>query len=305
MQSGPTMNLNQWIMLVALSVLWGGSFFFTGVAVKVLPPLMLVLLRVLGSAVILNLVVLAQGQRMPKSREVWATFIGMGLLNNVIPFSLIVWGQSHIASGLAAILNATTPLWTVLVAHVFTADEKITVPKLGGLMIGFAGVAVMIGPELFSGVTLHAGAEAAIVLAAFSYGLAAVYGRRFRTMGITPVQTATGQLTVSSLVMLPVALIAAQPWTLPMPGADVWLAVGGMILLSTVLAYILYFRILASAGASNAALVTFLVPVSAILLGILFLGEHLETKHVVGMAMIGAGLAAIDGRPLKRIARAF
>jgi drug/metabolite transporter (DMT)-like permease len=301
--SSPSMNLNQWLMLLLLSLLWGGSFFFTGVALHALPPFTLVLLRVAGGGLLLNLIILAQGNRMPTGSRIWLSFLGMGLLNNVMPFSLIVWGQTHIASGLAAILNATTPLWTVIVAHAFTGDEKLTTNKVAGVIVGFAGVAIMVGPELLFGASIHAGAEAAVVLAALSYGFAAVFGRRFKTMGVAPMQIAAGQLTVSSAIMLPVALFVDRSWQLPVPGIQIWLAVAGFITLSTALAYILYFRLLATAGASNLVLVTFLIPVSAILLGVAFLGETLALKHVAGMLLIGAGLALIDGRLLTRFKR--
>jgi drug/metabolite transporter (DMT)-like permease len=292
------MTSREWAMLLALSLLWGGSFFFAGVALETLPPFTIVLLRVSLAAVILNAVVVVLGMRMPCERRVWAAFFTMGLLNNAAPFCLIVWGQTHIASGLAAILNATTPLWTVIVAHVLTTDERITRKRLAGVVFGFAGVAAMIGPDAADGLGAHVVAEFAVLLAAISYAFAGVYGRRFARMGVQPILTATGQVTASTLVLAPIALIADRPWTLAAPGPAVWGAVVGLAALSTALAYVLYFRILATAGATNLLLVTFLIPVSAILLGALVLGERLDPRHFVGMGLIGLGLAAIDGRLL-------
>lgn len=289
----------EWAMLLALSVLWGGSFFFTGVALRALPPLSLVLLRVGLAALLLAVVLRARGLRLPRGARVWAAFFGMGLLNNVVPFCLIVWGQTQIASGLAAILNATTPLATVIVAHVLTADEKMTGNRVAGVVSGFLGVALMIGPRALSGLGTEALAQLAVLAAALSYAFAGIFGRRFGRMGIAPLATATGQVTASTLMLLPVALLIDRPWTLAMPGATVWAAVLGLAALSTALAYVLYFRILATAGATNLLLVTFLIPVSAILLGSLVLGERLEPEHFIGMALIGAGLAAIDGRLLR------
>jgi drug/metabolite transporter (DMT)-like permease len=294
-----SMNVGEWATLLVLSLLWGGSFFFAGVAVKSLPPFTLVLLRVGLAAVILNVVVKALGMKMPRGADVWAALFAMGLLNNAVPFCLIVWGQGYIASGLAAILNATTPLWTVVVAHFLTPDEKMTGNRLAGVVIGFTGVVVMIGVDPLKGLGTDAVAQFAVLLAAVCYAFAGVYGRRFRRMGIAPMLTATGQVTASTFMMLPVALIIDRPWTLAMPGVTVWLAVVGGAALSTALGYILYFRILASAGATNLLLVTFLIPVSAIVLGSLVLAEHLALRHFVGMAFIGAGLAAIDGRLLR------
>jgi drug/metabolite transporter (DMT)-like permease len=296
-----TMTPAEWAMLIALSVLWGGSFFFAGVAVAELPVLTLVAARVAIAALILNLVVPALGGRMPMDRRVWAAFFGMGLLNNALPFCLIVWGQTHIASGLAAILNATTPLWGVIVAHLFTTDEKLTAPRLAGVLVGLAGVAMMVGPAALAGLGSNLLAQLAVVGAALSYAFSGVFGRRFKRMGIPPLATAAGQVSASTVLLVPVALVLDQPWTLPLPSAPVLGAVLGIAVLSTALAYVLFFRILATAGATNIMLVTFLVPVSAILLGTLFLGEQLEAKHLIGMALIGAGLACIDGRLLALI----
>lgn len=296
----PTMTLQEWCLLLALSVLWGGSFFFAGVAVKALPPLTIVTLRVVIAALALHVILRTQNTPFPRDWRSWRAFFGIGILNNAIPFSLIVWGQSHLASGLAAILNATTPLFTVLVAHFLTSDEKMTGNRLIGVIVGFIGVAVMIGGKSLLMPSNDVTAQLACLAAAVSYAFAGIYGRRFKAMGILPMVTAAGQVTASSLVLLPVTLIIDHPWTLAWPSTWVIAALLGLALLSTALAYILYFRILSTAGATNLLLVTFLIPVTAILLGILILGERLELKHLAGMALIGAGLAAIDGRLWKR-----
>jgi len=294
------MDAGEWGMLVALSLLWGGSFFFIGIAVKELPPVTIVTLRVSMAAVALLIVCRIMGLHLPRQWAVWRAFFGMGLLNNIIPFCLIVWGQTHIASGLASILNATTPLFTVIVAHFLTADEKMTGNKLAGVLIGFVGVATMIGPAAFGGAVSSLWGQIAILGAAISYSFAGIFGRRFKAMGVPPLMTATGQISSSTLMLIPAALLIDKPWTLAMPSLGTWGALIGIALLSTALAYLIFFRILATAGATNLALVTFLIPVSAILLGSLILGEQLEIKHFAGMAMIAAGLAAIDGRlPVK------
>jgi drug/metabolite transporter (DMT)-like permease len=225
----------------------------------------------------------------------------MGLLNNAIPFSLIVWGQSHIASGLAAILNATTPLFTVLVAHLLTTDEKLTAGRILGVIIGLAGVAIMIGGDALDTLGVNVTAQIACLAAALSYALAGVFGRRFRAMGVTPLETAAGQVTASSLVLLPMMMIVDKPWSLPVPSASTIGALVGLAALSTSLAYILYFRILATAGATNLLLVTFLIPVSAIILGTCFLDEGIHARQLLGMTLIGCGLVAIDGRPWRRL----
>lgn len=290
------MGALEWALLVILSILWGGSFFFVGVAVKVLPPFTLVVLRVGLAALALQLVLRARGLGMPRDGGSWGAFFGMGLLNNMIPFSLIVWGQSQIASGLASILNATTPLFTLVVAHLLTRDERLSGGKLTGILLGLAGVAVIIGPESLQGLGGDLLPQLAVLGAALSYACAGVFGRRFARMGIAPLQTAAGQVSASTILLLPLALLVDKPWQLAVPGLSVWGAVLGLALVSTALAYIIYFRLLASAGATNLLLVTFLIPVSAILLGTVFLGEHLATGDFVGMALIGLGLLVIDGR---------
>lgn len=294
------MGVRDWARLLTLSVLWGGSFFFVGVAVHAIPPLTLVSLRVGLAALALWALVPLLGHAMPRGWRVWLAFLGMGLLNNVVPFALIVWGQTQIASGLASILNAATPLFTVLVAGALLPDERATPLKLAGVVIGLTGVIVMIGPEALEGLGGAVLAQLAVVGATVSYAFAGVYGRRFRVMGIDPIVTAAGQMAASALFLAPIALIVEQPFSLPMPGPWVWASVAGLALLSTALAYILYFQILSSAGATNLLLVTFLVPVSAIWLGVTILGESLEMLHLAGMAVIGLGLAAIDGRLFKR-----
>jgi drug/metabolite transporter (DMT)-like permease len=223
----------------------------------------------------------------------------MGTFNNLIPFSLIFWGQTQIASGLASILNATTPLWAVLLAHFFTTDEKLTPNRLSGVLLGLTGVVLIIGPAALRGLGLNFLAQVAVVGAALSYALAGKYGKRFK--GIPPLVTATGQVTSTTVMLIPLVLLVDQPWTLSMPSTRTWGALLALALLSTAIAYGIYFRLLASAGATNLLLVTFLIPVSALLLGTVFLGERLSPNHFLGMALIGVGLAALDGRPLKTL----
>lgn len=292
----------EWTTLLALSGLWGGSFFFNAVALRGLPVLVVVVARVLLAALLLLALMRLSGQRMPASRRVWAAFLGMGLLNNVLPFSLIVWGQTHVASGVAATINAATPLFGVLLAHVLTSDERLTAARLAGVLVGFAGVAVMMGGSLDGGRGALLGALACLA-AAFSYACSGIFGRRFRGLGVTPMATAAGQLVASSLVLLPVMLAVDRPWTLPAPDAATVAAILGLAALSTALAYVLFFRLLATAGATNLLLVTLLIPASAVLLGVIFLGETFLPRQGAGMALIALGLAAIDGRPWAAVRR--
>ena len=289
-----SMAPGEWALLLVLSVLWGGSFFFNQVAVAALPTLTVVAARVAVAALVLLAAMRMLGVAVPRGGGVLRALLVMGLLNNALPFTLIVWGQSHITSGVAAILNASTPLFTVLFAHWLTA-ERLTVGRLAGVLLGLGGVAVMVG----GGLGGQRGAELACLAAAISYALAGLYGRRFRTLGVPPLATAAGQVAASSLVLVPLALVVDRPWTLAAPGVAPIAALLGVALLSTALAYVVYFRLLASAGATNLLLVTLLIPVTAILLGVALLGEALLPRHLGGMALIGLGLAAIDGRPLR------
>jgi drug/metabolite transporter (DMT)-like permease len=293
-----TMTASDWGLLATLSLVWGGSFLFNGVAVRELPFLTIVALRVAIAALALHVMLRVMRVELPRGRQAWGAFLGMGILNNVIPFTLIVWGQSHIASGLASILNATTPLFTVIVAHYFTTDERLTGHRLMGVVVGFIGVAVMVGSAALAGLNANVLAQLAILGAALSYGFAGVYGRRFKARGIPPLASAAGQVTASSVMLLPLALFIDRPWTLPMPSLAAILSILGLALVSTAFAYLIFFRLLARAGATNAGLVTFLIPVSAILFGVVLLGETLEPRHIAGMALIGAGLLLMDGRVL-------
>lgn len=296
-QMSRAMTPGEWGLLLVLSAIWGGSFFFNAIALRELPVFTLVVSRVALAALILLAVLRFRGERLPHSGSVWLAFFGMGLLNNAIPFSLIVTGQTHLASGVAAILNASTPLFTVILANALTSDERMSGGKLVGVLVGLLGVAAMVGGEAIQNLGTHVGAQLMCIAAAISYAFAGIFGRRFRSLGVTPMTTATGQVIASSVMLLPVALLVERPWTLPAPGFQVVAAVLAVAAISTALAYVIFFRLLATAGATNLSLVTFLVPVSAILLGTLFLGEELEPRHFVGMALIGVGLAAIDGRP--------
>ena len=295
-----SMGKAEWAMLITLSLLWGGSFFFNAVAVRELPVLTIVAARVALAAIILHLVMRMRGQNFPVGRNALLAFAGMGLLNNAIPFSLIVWGQSHIASGVASIFNAMTPIFTVIAAHFLTSDELLDRRRIAGVLLGLAGVVVMIGSEALHSLGVNVLAQVAVLCAALSYGFAGVFGRRFKALGISPMATATGQVTASSLILVPLALLIDQPWQLAVPGIETIAAVFGVAAFSTALAYLLFFRILQSAGATNISLVTFLIPPSAILLGVVFLGESLLPRHLAGLALIAAGLVAIDGRLFAR-----
>jgi drug/metabolite transporter (DMT)-like permease len=292
MRAHPTMSSGDWLALVILSIVWGGSFFFFKILVVELPVPTIVTLRVVGAALILLVIVRVRGLALPRSPNVWASFAVMGIFNNIIPFSLIIWAETHIQSGLAASLNATTPLFSVVLAHFTAKAEPMTTNRVIGVLFGIVGVGVLVGPSALAGLNPTNLSQLACV---------AIYARRFKRLNVSPLVVATGQTTMSAVLVTPVALWlgTGQPFYMPSPGAC-W-ALAGLIVLSTVFAYVLYFRILSSAGATNALLVTFLTPISALALGGLFLGERLTLRDVVGAVVIFAGLAVMDGRLLRAL----
>ncbi|MGB1237916.1 MAG: DMT family transporter [Pseudomonadales bacterium] len=294
------MGLREWAMLIALSILWGGSFFSVALAVPYIQPITLVALRVALAGAALWLFIGACGIRVKLTRQILCAFLCMGILNNVIPFSLITWGQTEVASGLASILNATTPMFTVLIAHFYLADEPASPQKILGVICGFVGVTVMLGDAFIEDSSALV-PLLAIAAGTLSYACAGVYGRRFKTLAVNPVVTAAGQVSASAVLMLPTALMF-ETWPSQAP-VEAWLAVAALALLSTALAYVLYFKLLARAGATNLLLVTLLIPISAIALGSIFLGEQLTASHYAGMGLIALGLCAIDGRVWARLQR--
>jgi drug/metabolite transporter (DMT)-like permease len=300
-QINRSMNAREWTMLLGLALLFGSSFFFAAVALRGLPPLTIVLLRVALAALALSMTMAIMRIALPRDVAAWRAFLLMAIVNNVIPFTLLVWGQTRIASGVASILIATTPIFTSILAHFATSDEKLTALRGFGVAFGICGVAVMIGGASLAYLGGSLLGELAVLGAAVAYACSSVFARRFNAMGVAPLASATGLLIASTVLMLPIALITEQPWTLGWPGYDVILGVIAFALLSTALAYILYFRIVATAGATNLMLVTFLMPVVAISIGVIVLHETLELRHLAGMALIAVGLIAIDGRLLRAL----
>lgn len=298
MKTAKVMDGQDWGLLILLSILWGGAYFFAGVAVQELPPLTVVLARVSLAVVVLLPIFWYFGHSLPKSFSDWLPYMVMGLLNNVLPFSLIFFGQTHITVGLSSIINAMTPLFTVLVMASFQ-EELLSVNRIIGVLLGVLGVAILHG---FDG-PIDASQTLGIVLclsAALSYGFAALWGRRY-LIGVPPIKSATCQLMCSTLIMILVVSFMDKPWTLSMPSQNAVLSLVMLAIFGTALAYIIFFKILVRAGASNAMLVTLLIPVTALFLGNVFLGESIELKEIIGAVIIGTGLLFIDGRVINRL----
>ncbi len=294
------MDAQDWGLLAFLAVLWGGAYFFAGVAVRELPPLTVVLARVALAAATLLPVLWIMGHRLPRTLREWTPFAGMGLLNNVLPFGFIFSGQLFITVGMSSIINAMTPLFAVAVMAAFR-EERLTMLRLIGVLLGLFGVVVLRGLDGPIG-----GSETIGILlcmaGAVSYGFAALWGRR-RLAGVAPLKSACCQLLASTAIMSVVVAAIDQPWGLSMPSARTLGALAGLAVFGTALAYLVFFKILVRAGASNAMLVTLLIPVTAIALGNIFLDEPVRAQEIIGALVIGLGLAFIDGRPVRWIQR--
>ena len=294
------MSTSDWGIIMLLSLLWGGAFFLIELGLRGFPPNTLVFLRMAIAAPLMLIVLWFLKQKLPTDAKSWKQLFILGAINAALPFILFFWGQTQIDSGLASVLNATTPLWGVVTAHFLTRDEKATPARMIGVLLGMAGIIVMVGTEALSGITGSVLAQLACLTATLSYAFAAIYGRTLSQSTMSPMVIATGQVITAAILMLPIAVIVDQPWTLPTPGWDAWAGAIGLAIPSTAVAYFFYFKLIDRAGASNAMLVAFIMPVIAIILGVVALGETVELKEIAGASLIALGLIAIDGRIFAR-----
>jgi drug/metabolite transporter (DMT)-like permease len=296
MTKAPTLTLDSKSipMLLLLAVVWGGSFFFGEVALREVPPLTLTLHRVIWAVPILVLIVLFKGISVPRSPRIWGAYLVMGALNNAIPFSLLFWGQTQIESGLVSILNGTTAMFAAVVAGLLLPDEALTAKKVIGAGLGIAGVAFIMGPSALTNFNLSNLAQLAILGATLSYAFAGVWGKT-ALAGQLPLMNALGMLIGSTVLMIPIVLVFDGRPNLAL-SLGVWGALIVMAVLSTALAYFLYFAILVRAGAANLLLVTLLIPPVAIGLGAVFLDERIGIEAWIGFVIIGLGFAVTDGR---------
>ncbi|MFZ1726307.1 MAG: DMT family transporter [Albidovulum sp.] len=293
-QTQTTISPRAWALLGLLALIWGASFLSTRAALTEVGVLTTVAFRVSGAAALLWVFVAALRLAVPKDPRSIVAFLGMGVLNNVIPFTLIVWGQQHIASGLAGILNSATALFAVLLVPLFFVDERLTLRKLLGVALGFAGVAVIIGIANLAQLDPRSLGQIAVLGAAFSYALSAIFARKF-LKGLRPEVSAAGMLSAAALIMIPLALLIDGVPTLAY-GTQTWAALAYLAFVASALAYILYYLVLNLAGAGNVSLVTLMIPPIAVFLGALVYGEALPTQAFVGLALLVIGLLIIDGR---------
>ncbi len=294
------MSSADWGIIILLSLLWGGAFYFIELGLRGFPPITLVFLRMALAVPLMLATLWIIREKLPTDSKSWQQLFILGAINAAFPFILFFWGQTQIESGLASVLNATTPLWGVVTAHFLTRDEKATPARVIGVLFGIAGIIVMVGTEALGGITGSVLAQIACLAATLLYALAAVYGRTLSRSTMTPLVVATGQVITAAIIMLPVVLIADHPWTLPAAGWDAWAGAISLAIPSTAVAYFFYFRLIDSAGASNAMLVAFIMPVVAIFLGVAALGETVQPKELAGAALIALGLLTIDGRLLPK-----
>jgi drug/metabolite transporter (DMT)-like permease len=290
-------------MLIALAVIWAFSYLFMQWGVDELPVMTVVFGRVAFAALLLVVLVYATGQRLPTSAKVWAGLAAMAILNNVIPFGMIIGAQGiGVDSGLVSILVGLTPVFSVVLAHYLTLEERMTPARIGGCLLGLVGLAVLVGPAALEGLGDQMTGQLMAVAAALSYALAAIVGRRMLA-ALPPMTAATGQLMCSSLLILPWVLAIDQPWTYS-PSLTAWAGILGVAIPCTAFAYILYFAALRSAGATNLMLVTLMVPIGAVIVGAMFLNERVGWETIGGMALISLGLLLIDGRVFRLWKRA-
>lgn len=300
MPTNPKMSTADWGIILLLSLLWGGAFFMIELGLRGFPTNTLVFLRMALAVPPMLLILQFTGHRLPNDRKNWQQLFVLGAINAALPFILFFWGQTQIDSGLASVLNATTPLWGVVTAHFLTRDEKATPSRVIGVLLGIAGIIVMVGTEALGGISGSVLAQLACLAATLCYAFAAIYGRTLSQSTMSPMVVATGQVITAAILMLPVALIVDHPWALAAPSWDAWAGAIGLAIPSTAIAYFYYFRLIDRAGASNAMLVAFIMPVIAIILGVVALGETVELKEIAGAALIALGLVAIDGRFLPK-----
>ena len=296
-----TIPARAWGELLLLSLLWGGSFLAISFALREVDVFTVVAIRVAGAALVLWAYVLLRGLALPRAPQIWVAFLVMGLLNNIIPFSLIVWGQQNIPSGLASILNASTAVFGVIVAAACFADERLSARKVIGVTLGFLGVATAIGLSSLKQFDIRSLSQLAIMGASVSYAFAGAWAR-VAFKGLTPQVAAAGMTSASALFMLPTALLVEGPPDLSLT-PQTWAALAYLAVMATALAYLLYYRVLAVAGSGNLMLVTLLVAPVAIALGAIVLGEDLRPQAYAGFALLALGLIVLDGRILARLRR--
>ena len=290
------MSKQAWSLLLLLSAIWGASFLFIEMALVALSPASLVFFRVLIGAMTLGFVIIVTRRALPKQASFWLSTFVMGAINNVIPFTLIAYGQVTITGGMASIINANTAFFGVLVAAIFIVNERLSAHRLFGVIIGVSGVVIVVGPSELSQFDLTSIGQLAVILATLSYAFASVWGR-LKLQGYDSIVTAFAT-TLSASLILGVYLLVTQSFPVFDVTISIVIVAIGLGMIGTGYAYMIYFRILALAGASNLMLVTIIVPIFAVTLDAIFLSQWVSVREMLGFGIIALGLAVMDGRVL-------
>jgi len=288
------MNLKNLLLLMLLAAMWGPSFLFIKVAVGEIPPLTLVLGRVGVGATFLLIALLAARRSLPRERTLWRRLAVLALLQNALPWVLLSWGEQYIDSALASILNGTTPIFTIILAHFLVPGDRMTAPKLLGVLLGFVGLFLLILPSLAGGIQASTWGLIAVTVASASYGVAIVYGRN-HVRGLPPLVAPASQLSLATLYMLPIALIVDRPWQLAAPSPAAAGSLVALGILGTGMAFIVYYRLLETASATYLSMVTYVIPIFGVILGVLVLGEQLTWHSLAGFALILLGVMVVNG----------
>ena len=291
------MSNKAWLLLLFLSLIWGSSFYFIGEGVKSVPPLTLVFYRIFFAGLALYLVFLWLRRRLPKKLDFWIKVAVMALLNNIIPFTLIAWGQQTISGGLASILNSNTAFAAVFLAAIFIPSEKLGIRRIIGTLIGICGVTLVTGFDVLKEITLTSLSQLAVLLASISYALGSVWGQTQLSV-YEPKDIACGTLLIGSLISVPFVILTNGIPNFAVFDLKFILILFGLSIAGTAVAYIVYFRILELAGAANLMLVTIIVPVFAILIDVILLQKWISLQIFLGFIVISFGLLLIDGRLL-------
>jgi drug/metabolite transporter (DMT)-like permease len=288
------MRTRNLLMLLLLAALWGPSFLLIKVAVAEIPPISLIFGRVGLAALLLYLVLRLSGGNLPRPGRIWIPLAIVALFQTALPFVLLSWAEQYIDSALAAILNGLTPLFTILLAHLLTADDKLTLAKAIGIGLGLIGVLFFVAPSLEAGMQAPSWGILAMIAVAASYGFAVVYAREHLNH-LPSIVTPTGQMILAAIYLLPLMILVDQPLSQPLPSRQAIAAVTGLAIFGTVIAFIVYYRLLKSAAASYVSMVTYLVPVIGVLLGVIILDERLAWNDYIGAGLILLGVMIVNG----------
>lgn len=288
------MKLKNFLWILLLAAIWGPSFLFIKVAVQDIPPVTMVMARVALASLTLFLIIRAQGRKLPPLGRVWFHFAFMGFFAHALPFVLFSWGELHVDSALASILNGTTPLFTVILAHFLVADDRMTPLKLAGTLLGFAGLVALVAPSLLAGVQVETWGLLGMAVAAICYAVTIIYSRQ-HLRGLPPLVAPAAQLMMAAIFLLPVSLVVERPYTLPFPSLPALASLLSLSLLGTAVAFTVYYHILEKMNASELSMVTYLMPVFGVALGVVVLGEKLNWNAYLGCALILLGVMTVNG----------